>query len=389
MKSIVYTLSLICACGFVQAQDLAFTQYFSNKLYLNPAYSGLDYGTTVALSNQLQWNGGAGGDPFYYRGRSLAVSNEAGLTGFGLLLLDQALGVAPLRKRKLGGSFAFRNRFCDDAGDKNFYNIGFRISHNWLELNWQDLIFSSQIDPIRGPNSNLPPNLNADFLLQNSYMDLDVGFIYEAHDQETNFWRVGFSANNLVRTNNSLGLSNDTTGVRWVLHGTMQLGGSYKNNSANRFIGNIKLESQASYGTSGALRYNRVDAGLFYQWEKNSSQFSFGTMGHIADFTNKDGSLLGSRVRTNPLEPITGQDIARLGNAMSGLSGHAAFEFPWAEKSSNATRIAISYRHDLAGLRSDSRGIFEVSLTLKFRNADLGNCRRDRGKGGILNCHDF
>ena len=50
---------LLIIQGF--SQDPYFSQFFANRVYLNPAYAGFDPGTTITLNYRNQWIGLPGG----------------------------------------------------------------------------------------------------------------------------------------------------------------------------------------------------------------------------------------------------------------------------------------------------------------------------------------
>ncbi|MBK6904987.1 MAG: type IX secretion system membrane protein PorP/SprF [Saprospirales bacterium] len=62
MKTPLLTLLISILFSALQAQDPHFSQFFANRVYLNPAYAGLDPGWTVTMNYRNQWFGIPDGD---------------------------------------------------------------------------------------------------------------------------------------------------------------------------------------------------------------------------------------------------------------------------------------------------------------------------------------
>ena len=62
MKSILLTfVMLVLILSSVDAQDPAFSQFYANKLYLNPAFAGSQEGLTLSTAYRNQWSYVPGG----------------------------------------------------------------------------------------------------------------------------------------------------------------------------------------------------------------------------------------------------------------------------------------------------------------------------------------
>ena len=60
MKKILFLLSISLLIGFTneaKAQDPAFSQFFANPLYLNPAMAGTNICPRISLNHRNQWPG--------------------------------------------------------------------------------------------------------------------------------------------------------------------------------------------------------------------------------------------------------------------------------------------------------------------------------------------
>ena len=57
MRKSLLSLGILCAIGLtlLQAQDPSFSQFYANRIYLNPAFTGLESGLTVGAVSRMQW----------------------------------------------------------------------------------------------------------------------------------------------------------------------------------------------------------------------------------------------------------------------------------------------------------------------------------------------
>lgn len=193
------------------AQDPIFSQFSMNKLYLNPAMTGFHLGTTVNLSYRDQWR-------TVRKGYSQFKTNSIGIStnfpcirsSFGLIYTDNVEGEGLLRWQNVGGSFAFS--ILEGETNTNSYEVkaGLRLSHSWRTLNWGNLVFADQLDPLDGvvDVSQITIPNNAMSSTQN-YWDGEAGLMLSAERIELGSKEIdlmedlqaGFSVNHLIPRN--------------------------------------------------------------------------------------------------------------------------------------------------------------------------------------------
>ena len=193
---------IIFSCIFsfqLNAQDVSFSQFDLNMLYMNPALAGFEQDSRILTARRNQWVG-------------IAERFNSNIIEFNLS--------ANLKKRRISGgeiNWSGGIYVIEDRANKVFksYNIGivpwtfhFQLPkrmyismgiQNTLRFNsidWNQLIFSDQINDF---NDNLIPS-NAELpalYSQNSFLDPSFGFIITKHSnlnkQSNNTSFIGFA----------------------------------------------------------------------------------------------------------------------------------------------------------------------------------------------------
>lgn len=164
------------------AQDPTFSQFSMNKLYLNPAMTGLHLGTMINVSYRDQWRAVRKGYS-QFKTNSIGISTNIPCirSSFGLIYTDNVEGEGLLRWQNVGGSFAFSILSGENKTNSFELKAGMRLSHSWRTLNWQNLVFADQLDALEGVvNSSqivIPNNATTS---NQSYWDAEAGLALSA-----------------------------------------------------------------------------------------------------------------------------------------------------------------------------------------------------------------
>lgn len=207
---IFFSFCLFYSAAF--SQDPIFSQFYANKLYLNPAFTGFHLGTVANLNYRSQWAGVRSGYS-KFETKSVGVSTILPCyhSGFGLTYNENVQGEGYLKWQSVGLSYAYH--LIDDHNRKNTSQlaIGFGVSHNWRSVNWNNFVFGDQLNALEGivgPSAYTPP---ASMTSQSKgYWDLNVGTVYMVErikSKHTTFaedLRMGIAINHLVRNNTTL-----------------------------------------------------------------------------------------------------------------------------------------------------------------------------------------
>ncbi len=150
------------------AQDPSFSQFYANRIYLNPAFTGIEPGLSLAGVARMQWLNVDYGFRTY--GASIELQEPFIKSGFGLNVLSNTEGLAKLKTTSVGISYAYTIPMAK-------HNIHFGIEFDWFQksVDWSKITFSDQLDPVYGaiyPTSAVP------ILDRVSYTDFQAGVIW-------------------------------------------------------------------------------------------------------------------------------------------------------------------------------------------------------------------
>ena len=184
------TLILLFAVAGMQgvnAQDVGFSQFYANPLYLNPAFAGSEVAPRIALSYRAQWPGLVSAFSTVSASYDQYINDMHG--GIGAILLSDRQGDhGMLNTNMLAAMYSFRFQLHEDI----FVNLALQAGVVNMNLNWDPNImrWPDQIDANCGwinLTSATPPDNRSKF-----YPDFAAGaMIYGPA------WYAGFAAHHL------------------------------------------------------------------------------------------------------------------------------------------------------------------------------------------------
>lgn len=184
------TLILLFAVAGMQgvnAQDVGFSQFYANPLYLNPAFAGSKVAPRIALSYRAQWPGLVSAFSTVSASYDQYINDMHG--GIGAILLSDRQGDhGMLNINMLAAMYSFRFQVHEDI----FVNLALQAGVVNMNLNWDPNImrWPDQIDANCGwinLTSATPPDNRSKF-----YPDFAAGaMIYGPA------WYAGFAAHHL------------------------------------------------------------------------------------------------------------------------------------------------------------------------------------------------
>ncbi|KAB2814505.1 PorP/SprF family type IX secretion system membrane protein [Phaeocystidibacter luteus] len=177
VKSALLVLA-VCAAYSAEAQDPAFSLFNINQLYLNPAFTGGKGDLSVGLNSRAQWT----------RVPSRFQTNMAYIQGgcpnwnlgLGLRLFDDTEGEGYMRNTNVAGLVAvhlpgrFGRSLRATRNKKYILSFGLQLAVGQRRLNWDDLVFSDQLDPYLGMYVN-QSQVNPQNEVSNFVFDMGVG----------------------------------------------------------------------------------------------------------------------------------------------------------------------------------------------------------------------
>ncbi len=151
MRTLLILFSVIF-CFSANAQDPTFTQYFSNPIYLNPAFAGYEGCSRISTAYRNQWP-------------KLSGNYQTGSFSYDQYLKQVAGGVAIRYLADFAGDGTIQTHTLSLSYSPSFrlFNkkllISPAVEAGWLgkTIDWSKLTFGDQIDPRYGyiyPNAN-------------------------------------------------------------------------------------------------------------------------------------------------------------------------------------------------------------------------------------------
>lgn len=175
MRNLVVITLILLACAPARAQqDEMYTQYFYNKLVLNPAYAGSRDAISVTGLYRTQWVGFDGAPKTQSFSIHAPVFSEN--IGLGLSVIHDEIGIND--NMTINGAYAFRINF-----DKGRLALGINAQMKRLFMDWANtnpLEQGSSVIPY-GNTATLLPNFGAGvyYDADNYYVGLSVPHLIE------------------------------------------------------------------------------------------------------------------------------------------------------------------------------------------------------------------
>lgn len=342
MKTILFTFALlVLSVVSVNAQDASFSQFYANKLYLNPAFAGSQEGLTLAAAYRNQWSYVPGGFNTY--AVSADIQEPFINSAFGFIASKDVEGEGLLTTTNVGFVYGYIVKINKTAN----IHFGIKTSFAQKTVDWNRFTFTDQLDPVLGV---VRPTTAAPIIESKRYADFDAGVV--ARFQSKLFGRdahnnLGFAVHHLAQPDASMQEIESPLQRRYTFHAGTMLEIVSFNYSQKRVLylspnlkfdyqGNIKVLTYGVYALTQPMYI-----GIFYQ--------------------NKNGLI----------------DL----NNTNALIFTAGFE----GELNRDTRFALGYSYDLSttGLGVRTYGSHEITFMMNFGTASMfGLPKRGRaGKG--------
>lgn len=154
----------------LKAQDPNFSQFYSNRIYMNPAYAGADPGMRFNLNYRRLWASVPGRFQTFSATWDIADYSLAG--GLGLIAVNSVEGEGKLRTTQLGGMYSYRLTVVPRMFDIHLAAQGTFIQK---AIDFSNFVFSDQLDPVYGQinetQAKLPPSA------QRNMFDVSAGIM--------------------------------------------------------------------------------------------------------------------------------------------------------------------------------------------------------------------
>ena len=355
-----------------RAQDPVFSQYFNQKLYLNPAFTGYEPGLVFSSGFRNQWRSVANGQGRYLTNHvelsqelASATSGNSGV-GIGISYTDNAEGeglynalgsnTGLLRWQRSTVSFGWHNWACNIDDSPIGISLGFEGAHNRYVMDWQNFTFGDQLDPIYGTvrNTNVP--IPDGGISGTTFYDVSAGGIIHFNQDRHRLYRLGFAAHHIVLQNNSPNGFDDRLPMRFTLHGTGILHRYDKGAIQNLWQFNPTFRVDLQQAASGISARQNGQVSPFWH-----ALFSTGFAVKTPGLTRLTAGAWYQGSTPLNVSPAYRQGIhsvqfyGALEQIQQPRSGYAGFTY----------ELGFSWNHNLGAARSLG-DIFEFSLTINL-----------------------
>ncbi len=242
----------------LKAQDVDFSQFFNNPTYYNPAYVGLTQGLKVRMNYRRQWTGLSGDYHAYDFSADIADRNIPGAGGIGIIGTSDLQGLGALQTTMAGIIPAVRipiNSF-------SIFQLGALNSVINRQLNWNNLVFSDQLDPRLGnigPSSFPTPGSRS-----LTFPDFTVGGIYQI--QVNNLvGTFGFAVHHITQPNQSFLQDVAPLPREYVAHA------------------DVVIDLQAHGGYYYRARDIKINPGVFFKQQATMRLLTFGVNAYVSN----------------------------------------------------------------------------------------------------------
>ena len=144
----VLALAIACFGTFspqsASAQDAEFTQFYSNPIYLNPAFAGAARCPRFVMNYRNQWPAMSGNYVTSAASYDQHIPSISG--GLGLIVMNDRAGRGTLSTSRISGIYSYQQA----VSRKFSIKAGFEATYFQKALDWNSLTFGDMIDPRKG-----------------------------------------------------------------------------------------------------------------------------------------------------------------------------------------------------------------------------------------------
>lgn len=252
--TLILLLAMVGMQG-VKAQDVGFSQFYANPLYLNPAFAGSKVAPRISLAYRAQWPGLVSAFSSVSASYDQYVPDLHG--GIGAILMSDRMGDhGMLSTNMLGAMYSFRFQLHEDI----FINLALQASLVNMNLKWDPNImrWPDQIDANCGwinLTSATPPDQTSVF-----YPDFAAGaMVYGSA------WYAGFAAHHLSQPSQGF-YSEDRVPIKFTAHGGGLINlAEEKRRQSSLGLGTPVISPNLIYQYQGGFHY--FNYGLYLDWQ--------------------------------------------------------------------------------------------------------------------------
>ncbi len=287
LKFIKFTLFVfvISMCGqIVKGQDVTYSQFYANPLYINPALAGAEYCPRISASYRNQWPSLPGAFVSYSMAYDRYVEFLHG--GLGMIVNYDKAGEASINNFSVNAMYAYRLNVSDNV----MTNFALQAGYIQRSTQWDDLVFGSQIDPATG-NIRPPGPMPSDFSQSAGTVDFGGGVLLAIYEK----YFIGAAAHHLMQPDiGFFSESDNLLNMKITVHAgadiELQKGYSRSRSSGFSISPNILYQQQGYYRHLNLGTYITASYFTLGLWYRNAFKnpdaviISLGTVYHELRF---------------------------------------------------------------------------------------------------------
>jgi len=249
MKTVTKILVLLLALNYsAKGQDVVYSQFYANALYLNPALAGSKLCNRLMVGYRNQWPEANRGYVSYSATWDQHFDKLSG--GLGVMVNSDLSGGGIYNKFSVGGIYSYRLQ----ASRYVVLNAALKGGYSQYRLDWNKLIFGDQINPYTGSleptMESTPGNLNV------GYVDFGAGII-GGYKESLYF---GIAADHLTRPDMSIyGAGNSKQYIRWTFHSGISI--DFYQGMEGEDLRNFSIAPNIVYVQQG--KFHQLNLGMY------------------------------------------------------------------------------------------------------------------------------
>lgn len=275
MKRILFASCAVLLLGSFEgfAQDPTFSQFYANKIYINPAFAGAEQGLRLHFNYRNLWTSVPSDFSTFSAGVDVADHNISG--GLGFIAINSKEGEGQLRTQQYGLMYSYRLIVLPRMFDIHM-GIGAHYIRKDIE-DWESFIFSDQINAYNndiGVSAVTPPDR-----MYVEMPDFNAGALARFNIKLSGGRppisnTIGFAAHHVSQPNESLMGRNEPLPIKYVGHlSTMIPVGKRKSKNPFYISPNVMYEHQKNLNTLNAGLYAIKAPVMLGVWYRNGGTF--------------------------------------------------------------------------------------------------------------------
>lgn len=256
MRKWLFILLLTIVSKGLSAQDVQYSQFYANPLFLNPAFAGSTEMARVGVNFRNQWP--ALDESFVAYTAYADIFSERFQSGFGLIVSGARESFTQSQINEIGLVYSYRLRL----GENRYLHAGAQGSFVSRDVLFDRVVLGTQLDIDKGVIIGQPGD-GFDGDSQQRTADLHTGLLY----YESKFW-LGISTFHLLTPEISyLDANLNQLPIKYSAHGGVKFGLSP--GSINDFFNNTNQERSFSiaFNFKSQGSFSQLDLGTEFYFE--------------------------------------------------------------------------------------------------------------------------